>query len=256
MDTSPPSSGQGESPSATPSETAEKITTYRDNLQGEVDGAAPYRLLAESEKDTERADILRQLVAAEERHAGVWRRKLGEAGVEVEEPRPSPRVRLLGWLARRFGVRAVLPIVNALEAGDYTSYLAQGGDAIDLARDERSHGRTVARLAGIRGGPRIAAGVTWHRKGGGGTPRASIFGVNDGLVSNLGLVVGVAGAKPEGSFVLLAGVAGLLAGAFSMAAGEYVSMRTQRELFERQIALEKEELETSPEEEQERSEER
>jgi VIT1/CCC1 family predicted Fe2+/Mn2+ transporter len=91
----------------------------------------------------------------------------------------------------------------------------------------------------------------WHRLGGGGALRASIFGINDGLVSNLSLVVGVAGAAPEAGTVLLAGVAGLLAGAFSMAAGEYVSMRSQRELFERQIDLEKMELEVHPEEERE-----
>ena len=102
-------------------ETPERIATYRDNLQGEVDGAALYRLLAESEKDPERAEILRELASAEDRHAGVWRRKLQEAGVEVQEPRPSLRVRLLGGLARLFGARAVLPIVTALESGDYSN---------------------------------------------------------------------------------------------------------------------------------------
>ena len=90
-----------------------------------------------------------------------------------------------------------------------------------------------------------------HRGGQGGVLRASVFGVNDGLVSNLSLVIGVAGADPEPRFILLAGVAGLLAGSFSMAAGEYVSMSAQREMFERQIALEREELATAPEEERE-----
>jgi VIT1/CCC1 family predicted Fe2+/Mn2+ transporter len=90
----------------------------------------------------------------------------------------------------------------------------------------------------------------WHRSGGGGTLRASIFGASDGLVSNTALVMGFAGAQTDASFVLLAGVAGLLAGAFSMAAGEYVSMRAQRELFERQIELERQELTMAPEEEQ------
>ena len=251
MDDATPSPRTGEPPPAISPETAERTATYRRNLQGEVDGAALYRLLAEAEQDSERSRILLDLAAAEERHAGVWRRKLQDAGAEFHEPRPALRVRALGWLARRFGARAVLPIVNALEAGDYSSYLAQGGDATPLARDERSHGRTVARLAGIRGGPAIAAAESWHRTGGGGTLRATVFGVNDGLVSNLSLVAGVAGAKPEGGVVLLAGVAGLLAGAFSMAAGEYVSMRAQRELFERQIALERDELEASPEEERE-----
>jgi VIT1/CCC1 family predicted Fe2+/Mn2+ transporter len=100
----------------------------------------------------------------------------------------------------------------------------------------------------------IAARERWHRAGRSGTLRAVIFGVSDGLVSNLALVMGVAGASAatagEGRFVLLAGIAGLLAGAFSMAAGEYISMQSQRELFERQIALERAELEAMPEEEQ------
>jgi VIT1/CCC1 family predicted Fe2+/Mn2+ transporter len=95
----------------------------------------------------------------------------------------------------------------------------------------------------------IAARETWHRSGGGGTLRASVFGVSDGLVSNASLVMGFAGAQTEGKFVLLAGIAGLLGGAFSMAAGEYVSMQAQRELFERQIELERDELAMAPEEE-------
>jgi VIT1/CCC1 family predicted Fe2+/Mn2+ transporter len=104
---------------------------------------------------------------------------------------------------------------------------------------------------GASGGPaEITKGEAWHRSARSGTLRAVIFGVSDGHVSNLALVMGVAGASDQGNFVLLAGVAGLLAGAFSMAAGEYISMQSQRELFERQIALEKAELEAMPEEEQ------
>ncbi len=95
----------------------------------------------------------------------------------------------------------------------------------------------------------IARGERWHRVDTGGQLRAAIFGISDGLISNLSLVIGVAGANPDGSFIVLAGVAGLLAGAFSMGAGEFVSVTSQRELFERQIALEKEELEMNPEEE-------
>ncbi len=90
----------------------------------------------------------------------------------------------------------------------------------------------------------------WHRwAGGGGALRAVVFGANDGLVSNASLIIGVAGADPNPKVILLAGVAGLLAGGFSMAAGEYISVRTQRELLEHQIALEKRELATHPEEE-------
>ncbi|HYN70180.1 MAG TPA: VIT1/CCC1 transporter family protein, partial [Candidatus Eisenbacteria bacterium] len=119
-------------------------------------------------------------------------------------------------------------------------------DAVAAGRG--GHAEAVRRARGPRD---IAVHERWHRAGRSGTLRAVIFGVSDGLVSNLALVMGVAGASEgERSFVLLAGIAGLLAGAFSMAAGEYVSMQSQRELFERQIALERAELEAMPEEEQ------
>ena len=228
------------------------IEQYKENLQGEIDGAALYRLLAEAERDPERASIFHDLAATEDRHAGVWRRKLQDAGVTPpSDQRPSLRVRVIGWLARRLGARSVLPMVNTMEADGYGSYMSQGGDALALAHDERVHGRTVARLAGVTTPSDIVRQERWHRLGGGGALRASVFGISDGLVSNLSLVVGVAGAGTAGGTVLLAGVAGLLAGAFSMAAGEFVSMRSQRELFERQIELERMELETHPEEERE-----
>jgi len=228
------------------------IEQYKENLQGEIDGAALYRLLAEAERDSERASIFHDLAATEDRHAGVWRQKLQDAGATPpSDQRPSLRVRVIGWLARRLGPRAVLPMISTMEADGYGSYMSQGGDAVALAHDERVHGRTVARLAGVTTPSDIVRQERWHRLGGGGALRASVFGISDGLVSNLSLVVGVAGAGTAGGTILLAGVAGLLAGAFSMAAGEYVSMRSQRELFERQIELERMELETHPEEERE-----
>ena len=238
---------------ASPShETSQEIAVYRENLQGEIDGAALYRLLAEAERDPERASIFHDLAATEDRHASVWRQKLQDAGATPpSDQRPSLRVRVIGWLARRLGPKAVLPMVNTMEADGYGSYMSQGGDAVALAHDERVHGRTVARLAGVSAPSDIVRQERWHRLGGGGALRASVFGISDGLVSNLSLVVGVSGAGTAGGTILLAGVAGLLAGAFSMAAGEYVSMRSQRELFERQIGLERMDLETHPEEERE-----
>ncbi len=227
------------------------IRRFRENLAGEIDGIALYRMMAAAEADPARARVFEELAGVEERHADVWRQKLREAGVRVPEPHPSFRVRALGWLARRFGVRAVLPVVRAMEATGYRMYMSQDAAAQALAPDERQHARTLAALS--RPGPSapedIAGREPWHRGGGSGTLRATVFGVSDGLVSNTSLVMGFAGARTDGEFVLLAGVAGLLAGAFSMAAGEYVSMRAQRELFERQIELERDEMAISPEEE-------
>jgi VIT1/CCC1 family predicted Fe2+/Mn2+ transporter len=228
------------------------IKRYQANLDDEIDGIAIYRLVAEAEKDPERRRIFEELSAVEERHANVWRAKLREAGVEPREHGPRLKIRLLGLAARTFGVRSVLPIIRSLEAGAYGAYMAQDETAQAMAPDEREHRITMSRMA--RGGTgeaaeQITSRERWHKTGSGGTLRASIFGVSDGLVSNTSLVMGFAGASTGADFILLAGLAGLLAGAFSMAAGEYVSMRAQRELFERQIELERAELESVPEEE-------
>ncbi|HEX5149405.1 MAG TPA: VIT1/CCC1 transporter family protein, partial [Candidatus Limnocylindrales bacterium] len=164
-------------------------------------------------------------------------------------------------------------MVTALEGDEEQLYMAQAAPELNaIAADEREHAEIWKRLSGPEGAPGkpvaapgkpvaaagadrkpsdIGAREKWHRAGQSGTLRATIFGASDGLVSNLALVMGVAGASSgEGSFVLLAGIAGLLAGAFSMAAGEYISMQSQRELFERQISLERAELEAMPAEEQ------
>ena len=244
------------SPEATPpeEETPEKaIKRYRENFATEIDGIAVYRMLAELEESPARRKLFEELAEVEEHHADVWRQKLRDAGVEPKERGPSVKARMIGVGARIFGVRSMLPIVRSMEAGAYVAYMGQDASAQAMAPDEREHRRTMSRLERtVDADPSeaILMRESWHRSAGSGTLRASIFGASDGLVSNLALVMGFAGAQTESSLVLLAGVAGLLAGAFSMAAGEYVSMRSQRELFERQIDLERQELEISPEEEE------
>ena len=122
---------------------------------------------------------------------------------------------------------------------------------VGIAVEDRTHSRVIDQLGGRVGPSAIAQVEGWHRSGGGGALRAGVFGINDGLVSNFGLVIGVAAADPAPDVVVLARFAGLFAGAFSMASGEYISMLSQRELFEKQINLEEDELEASPEEEEE-----
>jgi vacuolar iron transporter family protein len=155
----------------------------------------------------------------------------------------------LSFLARRFGADAVLPLVLRLEASDAERYdrVAEAPDS--MAGQERMHGRIVAALQGGTAGNRIARSEGRHRAGAGGALRAAVFGINDGLLSNLSLVMGVAGGTQNKHIVILAGVAGLVAGAFSMAAGEWVSVRSQRELYEREIEIEREEIAAFPEEE-------
>jgi VIT1/CCC1 family predicted Fe2+/Mn2+ transporter len=231
-----------------------------DNLKLERDAIALYDALAKIEKDPRRAEAFRMIAGNERRHADVWAAKLRDLGATVPEvTTPRMRVRIIVLFARLFGTHSVRDLVQALEGDEEELYTQQGSPEVDaIAADEREHAAIWERLS-ARGSPGhaghrpsdIAASEQWHRAGRSGTLRAVIFGVSDGLVSNLALVMGVAGASQgAGSFVLLAGIAGLLAGAFSMAAGEYISMQSQRELFERQIELERAELEAMPEEEE------
>ncbi len=228
----------------------EDLKRYRENYLAEQEGIALYRALAGAEKNQGRAAIFEKLRLAEERHANRWAALLRAAGEPVPEYRLSARVRLLAWAARVFGTQRVLPVVSSLEAKDQTGYLGQP-EAAGLPAEERSHSRALLAMTASPGRESIAVRERWHRGGQGGTLRAAVFGINDGLVSNLSLVTGIAGAEAKPEIILLAGVAGLLAGAFSMAAGEYISMKAQRELFEQQIAMEKQELEMSPKEEEE-----
>lgn len=235
-----------------PQASAADIKRFRANYQGEVDGVEIYRLLAGAEKDPERAQIFLELSETEKGHLQHWADKLRAAGVDPGQPGPSLRVRILGFLAKRFGPRTVLPMVSAMESTGFNDYMAQPDAGPALARDERAHSRTLSTMyspGGESDVAGIARGESWHRVDTGGQLRAAIFGISDGLLSNLSLVIGIAGANPEGRFIVLTGIAGLLAGAFSMGAGEYISVTSQRELFERQIALEKEELESDPEQE-------
>ena len=231
-----------------PGPSEEMIRRWLANRAAERQAAALYQRLAAAEPDPQRASVLHELAEAELGHAGRWEAKLREAGIGLADVLPSLRVRLLGWLARRFGARSLLPLLEAGELADVAMYDAQP-DATGLPAEERAHARVFRALA-ERGLPADVASLEgWHRRDASGSLRAAVFGINDGLVSNLSLVLGVAGASPGVRFIVLAGVAGLLAGAFSMGAGEYISITSQRELFQRQIELEREELAISPEEE-------
>lgn len=235
---------------------AADIKRYLENLQGEVDGAALYRALADAEPNPRVAEIYRQLAAAEERHAELWRSKLREAGAAVPALAPRFRTRLLGFLARRFGANSLLPTVLSMEASDSHAYDNQPeAVAAGLPADERSHARIFRHLAttgaGGLAGETVARLEGRHRATGGNALRAAVLGANDGLVSNLSLVMGVAGAELAQSTILLTGLAGMLAGAISMALGEWLSVQSSRELYQRQIAIERSELEEFPEEERE-----
>ena len=191
------------------------VRRWRRHLADERAEAAIYRDLAQR-RNGEQRDILLALAAAESRHEEHWLRLLGD---RVGKPaRIDMGTRMLGFLARHFGSVFVLALVQRAESR--STYDADADATPTMAADERIHEEVVRALA-AQGRSRLS-----------GSFRAAVFGANDGLVSNLALVLGVSASGVSNHTVLVTGVAGLLAGALSMGAGEYVSVRSQRELLE------------------------
>ena len=207
-----------------------------DSWYHEKESAWLYRQVAAAEADPAKSALFLKLAAAAEEQAAKWHLATQRGPAATNVPRlfvPSLRARIVARLLARFDPRSLRPVLAAMKLRGlsiYSAPLAVAGHAMP----------TSLAQVGAR-----------HRSAFGGGLRAAVFGVNDGLVSNVSLVLGVAGAGAASGYVLTAGVAGLLAGALSMAAGEYVSVRSQREMYEYQIALEREELAEYPEEEAE-----
>jgi VIT1/CCC1 family predicted Fe2+/Mn2+ transporter len=204
------------------------INSWREEKQS----AWLYRALAKAEPDSRIAALFLSLAEAAESQALTWADTAAKAGETLPASfEPERRARIVAGLARRLGPRRVKPALAALKIRGLSAY--------------------TAALAGHLLPTDIAQIGVGHKSVGGGNLRAAIFGVNDGLVSNASLILGVVGASASTGTVLATGIAGLLAGALSMAAGEYVSVRSQREMFEYQIGLEADELEKYPEAEAE-----
>lgn len=226
------------------------------NLDDELNGAALYDALAQAEEDARLAEIYRRFAATERRHAQTWTDKLIAAGESVPAFKPSWRTRTLSLLARKIGVWLVLPTIRGIEQSGAGGYQQQAG-AETMAAEEASHSRILQQMTSRGGGIEGAhlARIEGRHRSGGNALRAAVLGANDGLVSNLSLVMGVAGAQSGtdlgGNVVLVTGLAGLLAGACSMALGEWLSVQSSREMYQRQIEIEAEEIETSPEDEAE-----
>src|SRR4051812_33204478 len=196
-----------------------------DGWLDEMRSAYLYKVLAEVEAGTPRAGMFKGLAKEAEDQAGLWMKSAGLTS--APQYAPDLRTRVVAGLARRYGPRAMRGILAAMKVRGLSVYThAAPGHPKPTSVDE--------------------VGKRHRGFGGHGNLRAAVFGVNDGLVSNVSLILGVAGASSNGGFIVLSGVAGLLAGAFSMAAGEYVSVRSQREMYEHQIGLERAELAEYP----------
>jgi VIT1/CCC1 family predicted Fe2+/Mn2+ transporter len=241
-------------PTQTPAR-PEDLRRWRANRQDEIDSAALYRAMADVESQPQVAELYRRLAATEDAHADFWEERLREAGDPAGERRPGWRARVMARLARRFGPQFVLPTLVGLERSDSLGYDAQPEAAgTAMPGEERSHARLLRSLADGDGGMEGAAIARFegrHRASSGNALRAAVLGANDGLLSNFSLVMGVAGAQLAGTTVLVTGLAGLLAGAGSMAMGEWISVQSARELYTRQIAIERDELAEVPDEEAE-----
>jgi VIT1/CCC1 family predicted Fe2+/Mn2+ transporter len=229
---------------------------YQNNFTEEVNSAFLYRLAAELEEDETLSGVYIRLAETEERHADLWEERLRQAGVAVPGREPEIRTRLLAWLARKLGPSVITQVMASTEMSGRTMYDDQPeAEGTSLPADERSHAVILDALraetsAGVRGSV-LARLEGRHKAVGGNALRAAVLGANDGLVSNTSLVMGVAGAAFSAPAVLLSGLAGLLAGAISMALGEWLSVQSSRELHQSQIETEREEILAMPEAEAE-----
>ncbi|WP_449427724.1 VIT1/CCC1 transporter family protein [Rhodanobacter umsongensis] len=204
---------------------------FKNNLRIERDNAALYAQLAGLATDAHLSRAYQRIAAGEQGNAQFWEARLRELGLAVPPPRIGLRVRALSWFARRFGTEFVMPTVVRLEHADH------GVTPVDRS-GHRDHFIPVDEVGGH--GHR-------HRTQSGNTLRAAVLGANDGLVSNVSLVMGMAGAASGDRAVLLAGLAGLVAGACSMALGEWLSVNSSREFYQAQITERAERLAVAPE---------
>jgi vacuolar iron transporter family protein len=234
--------------------TAKDLQRYLANLEDERNSATLYEMLADSVKNPQLAEFYKRLAVSERHHAGFWAEQLKATGAAVPSFRPTWRTRVLIWLARRFGAETVLPSLISREQAGSQSYQRQP-EAKEMLAAEDSHARLLRQIGqttrgGLEGGV-LAQIEGRHRSAGGNALRAAVLGASDGLLSNFSLIMGVAGAELSGGRILLTGLAGMLAGAISMALGEWISVQSSRELYEKQLRTEKEEIASAPEEETE-----
>lgn len=227
------------------------------HLADEADAAFLYRELARAERDASKSKIYLQLAEVEDRHVEMWRKLLAENAHPTSTPTPSRGARFRAWVARRVGSGILLPMLLQEEGREVKGYLrlyqeqpdgAVGPTALRLAKESKEHAETLATMSGSSGEP-------WHKTGAGGFLRNIVYGFNDGLTANFGLVAGMIGAQGNlesaGHAVVIAGLAGMAADALSMGSSGYLAAKSEREVFEHEIAMEKEEIRLMPDLEEE-----
>lgn len=221
-----------------------RLAQWRHHRRDEADAAYLYRELAAVEPHAQRAETFRRLAEVEDRHTALWDAVLREHGVVLPAPAPSVRARLLAWVARRFGPAMLTRMLLREEGGEVRGYLALHRDsdpgaardaALVLARESAAHAETLRDLAGASGEP-------WHQADAGDFVRNVVYGFNDGLTANFGLVAGVVGAVVDAHVIIISGIAGTIADALSMGSSSYLAAKSQREIYQHEIEMEREEL--------------
>lgn len=228
--------------------------TFEEHRQDEGDAAFLYRELARAEPDAHRKQVFERLAAVEDEHQAIWERVLRDNGERLGPFRPSARARLMAFIGRRFGAQTLLNLLLREEGREVKAYLdlhrtlPSGGtgsaEALQLARESATHATELATLTHGEG-----AGEPWHRIASGGFLRNVVYGFNDGLTANFGLVAGVLGASSaqQHSVIIVAGVAGLVADALSMGSSGYLAAKSEQEVYAHEIAMERDEIAMMPE---------
>jgi VIT1/CCC1 family predicted Fe2+/Mn2+ transporter len=236
----------------TPPAAAPDLHAFEHHWQDEADAAFLYRVLASAEPDEHKKSLYLRLADVEDRHREIWEKLLSENGRPMRRHRPMARTRLLAILGRRLGPNFLLPMLLAEEGREVKGYLdmhrstasgvAGKGEALTLARESAEHAETLNEISGRTGEP-------WHRTESGGFLRNVVYGFNDGLTANFGLVAGVIGAAAttQHHTVIVAGVAGMIADALSMGSSGYLAAKSEQEVYAHEIAMERDEIALMPE---------
>jgi VIT1/CCC1 family predicted Fe2+/Mn2+ transporter len=233
---------------SSPSTRPQADDTWDDHYRDERDAAFVYRQLAALETAGERGRLLERLADVEDRHVARWQQLFREAGRPLPGDRIGLRARALAWTARRFGSSLVLPMMLAEEAREVQGYLGLARHAVDtltrsaaleIAADSAVHAQELSSALGRQGEP-------WHAGGSGGYLRSVVYGFNDGLTANFGLVAGVIGADVAPHIVIISGVAGAMADALSMGSSGYLAAKSEAEVQAHQIQMEQHEVRLMP----------
>jgi vacuolar iron transporter family protein len=227
--------------------------SWDEHYADEKDAAWLYRELAKVELTAERRELFTRLAAVEDQHVARWEQLFGEAGRALPAYQTARRTRLLAWVARTFGPDSILPLILAEEGREVQSYLGLARAsthedthkaAVDIAAESAVHARELSEVMGREGEP-------WHTGGAGGMLRSIVYGFNDGLTANFGLVAGVIGAAVSPHVVIISGIAGAVSDALSMGSSGYLAAKSEAEVQAHQIEMERHEMRLMPDLEEE-----